>query len=67
MCSFMVIYASVVLAGVAGMRTDIHSFVRNPSGIGGMGRLKSRIWTPRPADTIGRPVRTILVSAAAIL
>jgi hypothetical protein len=64
MGSFMVIYASVVLAGVAGLRTDIHSFVRNPSGIGGMGCLRLRSWTAPPADTIGRPVGMVLISAA---
>jgi hypothetical protein len=64
----MVIYASVVLAGVAGLRTDIHSFVRNPSGIGGMGCLKSREWSPLPSDqATSRLVEMTLISLAAFL
>jgi hypothetical protein len=64
----MVIYASLVLAGAAGLRTDIHSFVRNPSGIVGMDGLTSRKRTaPRADQFTGRPVGTVLISAAAIL
>jgi hypothetical protein len=60
----MAIYASVVLAGVAGLRTNIQFFVRNPSAIGGMGDVGSRDWTPPPAAITGRPAGTVLISAA---